>query len=82
MFAESSPEADCLLVLDKKYGEYLEFEPKSQTINFVRGKEKQTDLEPYRTGNNRFDHQLYFMKFMEALSSMEVSFLKTYQWIN
>ena len=62
-------EADCLLVLDKKYGEYLEFKSESQTINFVEGKEKQKELEPYRTGNNQFDHQLYFMNFMKALYS-------------
>ena len=67
-------EADCLLVLDKKYGEYLEFKPESQTINFVEGKEKQKDLEPYRKSNNEFDHQLYFMNFMEALFAVIVEY--------
>ena len=67
-------EADCLLVLDKKYGEYLEFKPESQTIHFVEGKEKQKDLETYRKGKNEFDHQLYFMKFMEALFAVIVEY--------
>ena len=60
-------EADVLLVLDREpYEHLLEFDQENQKVKFVE-KEPRKDhpLEPFRTKDNNFDHQMYFFTFVK-----------------
>ena len=62
-------EADVLLALDKEpYENLLEFDQENQKVKFVESKpRKDHPLEPFRTQNNDFDHQLYFFTFFQLI---------------
>ena len=64
----SLDEVDVLLVLDKEpYEDLLEFDQENQKVKFVEGKERKPQLEPFRTEVDYFDHQLYFLTFLQLL---------------
>ena len=72
-------EADCLLLLKRKYNEYLFFNEESQEIQFVDTVLPEStdeelrdlkDLEPFRTEENTFDSKAYFMTFLSTIFSV------------